>query len=106
MIWEEWNANFENSVKISDISENRIFFRDNFLGANFGVALHEFEKSSAQKNWEIHPGWFFHFATKYFNNMVFLFIYMQKKHCFSNITTYLILAYKTKLINIKWKLLQ
>jgi hypothetical protein len=39
--------------------------------------------------------------------MVFLFIYMQKKRCFSNITTYLILAYKTKLkINIKWKLLQ
>jgi hypothetical protein len=60
----------------------------------------------AQKNWEIHPGWFFHFATKYFNNMVFLFIYMQKKRCFSNITMYLIFAYKTKLINIKWKLLQ
>ena len=29
--------NFENSVKISDISENRIFFRNNFLGAGFGV---------------------------------------------------------------------
>jgi hypothetical protein len=41
-----------------------------------------------------------HFATKYFNNMVFLFIYMQKKRCFSNITTYLILAYKTKLITV------
>jgi hypothetical protein len=37
-------------VKISDISKNRIFFRNNFLGAGFGAALHEFEKSSAQKN--------------------------------------------------------
>jgi hypothetical protein len=34
-LWFEKNEkpNFENSVKISDISENRIFFRDNFLGA-------------------------------------------------------------------------
>ena len=32
------------------------------------------------------------FATKYFNNVMFLFIYMQKKPCLSNITTYLILA--------------
>jgi hypothetical protein len=40
----------QNSVKISDISENCIFFRDNFLGVGFGAALHEFEKSSAQKN--------------------------------------------------------
>jgi hypothetical protein len=37
-------------VKISDISKNRIFFRNNFLAAGFGAALHEFEKSSAQKN--------------------------------------------------------
>jgi hypothetical protein len=55
-LWFEKNEkpNFENSVKISDISENRIFLRDNFLGAGFGAgfgaALHEFEKSSAQKN--------------------------------------------------------
>jgi hypothetical protein len=51
-LWFEKNEkpNFENSVKISDISENSIFFRDNFLGAGFGAALHEFEKSSAQKN--------------------------------------------------------
>ena len=45
-LWFEKNEkpNFENSVKISDISENRIFFRDNFLGAGFGAALHEFRK--------------------------------------------------------------
>jgi hypothetical protein len=30
-------------VKITDISENRIFFRDNFVGAGFGAALHEFD---------------------------------------------------------------
>ena len=40
----------------------------------------------------------FNFATKYFNNVMFLFIYMQKKPCLSNITTYLILACKTKLL--------
>jgi hypothetical protein len=42
-------------------------------------------KNLRRRKIEIHPGWFFHFATKYFNNMVFLFIYMQKKRFFSNI---------------------
>jgi hypothetical protein len=37
-------------VKQLSIYENRIFFRNNFLGAGFGAALHEFEKSLAQKN--------------------------------------------------------
>ena len=42
-LWFEKNEkpNFENSVKISDIYENRIFFHNNFLGAGFGAALHE-----------------------------------------------------------------
>jgi hypothetical protein len=42
-LWFEKNEkpNFENSVKISYIYENRIFFHNNFLGAGFGAALHE-----------------------------------------------------------------
>jgi bifunctional DNase/RNase len=43
-------------VKISDISENRIFFATIFLAQVLAQLYMNSVKSSAQKNWEIHPG--------------------------------------------------
>jgi hypothetical protein len=100
MIWEEWKAKFRK------FSENFGYFRkphiflQQFSWLRFWRSFTWIRKIFSAEKMRDSPWLIFHFATKYFNNMVFLFIYMQKKRCFSNITTYLILAYKTKLINI------